>query len=104
MLSELAKHDISLDDLNIFLELGSVEAVMGAVAAGYGVSFVSRVATAHKRKHNELIEVPVDGIDLNRIIYIVRKEIDSPNRSQEVFWSFIHDPENADLLKTPGSP
>jgi DNA-binding transcriptional LysR family regulator len=104
MLSELAKHDISLDDLNIFLELGSAEAIVEAVAAGYGVSFISRVATAYKQKHNDLVEVPVEGIDLTRTIYILRKEIDTPNRPQEVFWNFIHDPENADILSIPDSP
>jgi len=33
MLSELAKHDISIDDLNIFMELGNAEAIVLTVAA-----------------------------------------------------------------------
>jgi DNA-binding transcriptional LysR family regulator len=104
MLSELAKHDISLDDLNIFLELGSSRAIVETVAAGYGVSFVSRVATAYERKNTNLVEVPVEGIELSRTIYILRKDIDTPNRAQEVFWNFIHNPENVDLLSCQTTP
>jgi hypothetical protein len=32
---------------------------------------------------------------------MVRRAIDAPNRAQEAFWSFIHDPSNADLLQKP---
>jgi DNA-binding transcriptional LysR family regulator len=35
---------VSIDDLNIVMELGSPEAIKGAVAAGLGVSILSRVA------------------------------------------------------------
>jgi DNA-binding transcriptional LysR family regulator len=46
MLSELAKFDISVDDLNIFMELGNAEAAVRMVADGYAVSFVSTLALA----------------------------------------------------------
>lgn len=38
------KAGVSIDDLNIVMELGSPEAIKGAVAAGLGVSILSRVA------------------------------------------------------------
>jgi hypothetical protein len=43
--------------------------------------------------------VPVDGFQLRRQVYMVRRTLDVPNRPQEVFWGFIHDPTNADLLR-----
>ena len=46
VLAELAKHDISLDDLNVFMELGNAEAIVRTVAAGYGISFASSLASA----------------------------------------------------------
>jgi len=104
MLSALAKFDISVDDLNIFLELGSAEAIIETVFEGYGISFVSRVATAYKRSKKDIVEVAVEGLDLTRSIYIVRKEIEPPNRAQEVFWNFFHSPKNADLLSLSISP
>jgi hypothetical protein len=35
---------------------------------------------------------------LQRNVYMVRKRISAPHRPRDVFWSFIHDPANADLL------
>lgn len=99
MLTELAKHDIRLDDLTIFLELGNAEAIVDTVAAGHGVSFVSRLATVCMLENREVVEIPVEGIQLSRKIYMARREMDTPNRPQDVFWSFIHNPDNLDLLQ-----
>ncbi|MFO8035638.1 MAG: selenium metabolism-associated LysR family transcriptional regulator [Anaerolineales bacterium] len=99
MLSELAKHDISIDDLNIFMQLGNAEAIVRTVAAGYGVSFVSSLASACPLERGNVVDVPVEGFELNRTIYMARKRLDTPHRPQEAFWSFVHDPDNADLLR-----
>jgi DNA-binding transcriptional LysR family regulator len=99
MLAELAKHDISLDDLNIFLEVGNAEAIVETVAAGFGVSFVSQLAAACALEHGKVVEVPVTGFDLRRMIYMIRQEIENRGHPQEVFWGFVHDPSNADLLQ-----
>jgi DNA-binding transcriptional LysR family regulator len=102
MLAELAKHDITLDDLNVFLELGNAEAIVRTVAAGFGVSFVSTLATACAIERGHVVEVAVAGLELQRKIYMVRCSLDDPDRPQEVFWSFVHDPANADLLHLAG--
>jgi DNA-binding transcriptional LysR family regulator len=101
MLTQLAQHDITLDDLNIFLELGNAEAIVRTVAAGFGISFVSTLATACPREQGDVAEVPVSGLELRRTIYMVRCSLEVPNRAQEAFWGFIHDPANADLLHLP---
>ncbi len=99
LLSELAKHDISLDDLNIFLELGNAEAIVRTVAAGYGVSFVSSLASACPMDRGNVIEVLVNGLNLHRTIFMVRKKLTTPNRAQDAFWSYIHDTGNQDLIR-----
>jgi DNA-binding transcriptional LysR family regulator len=100
---ELTKHDITLEDLNIFLELGNAEAIVRMVAEGYGIAFVSALATACPLERGNVVDIPVRGFDLKRNIYMTRKALDSPHRPQETFWSFVHDPTNADLLLLPGS-
>jgi len=102
VLAELAKHDISLDDLNIFMELGNAEAIVRTVAAGYGVSFVSNLATACPLERGNVVDICVDGLSLQRSVYMVRKRISAPHRPRDVFWSYIHDPANADILKLAG--
>lgn len=99
MLAELAKDDITLDDFNVFLELGNAEAIVGTVAAGYGVSFVSNLATACALERGLVEKVQVRGFTFQRKIYMVRRILDVPYRPQEVFWGFIHDPTNVDLIK-----
>jgi DNA-binding transcriptional LysR family regulator len=101
VLEELAKHDISLDDLNVFMELGNAEAIVRTVAAGYGVGFVSTLAASYPLERGNVIDVPVAGLTLERTIYMVRKSLGESNRSRDTFWSFIHAPENADLLHLP---
>jgi DNA-binding transcriptional LysR family regulator len=101
MLTELGKNDIHLDNLNIFLELGNAEAIVETVAAGFGVSFVSRLAAACAIRMKRVVPVPVHGLELQRKVYMVRRTFQSPNRAQEVFWGFVHDPYNSDLLQLP---
>jgi len=98
LLTELAKHDISVDDLNIFLELGNAEAIVSTVAAGFGVSFVSSLASACPLEQGIVVNVQVRGLDLYRMIYMVRKKLAVTSRPQDAFWSFIHDLGNLDLL------
>lgn len=80
VLSELAKHDISLDDLNILMELGNAEATVRTVAAGYGIAFVSVLASACPMERGNIAELQVAGLDLRRTIYMVRKAQVSPHR------------------------
>ncbi len=99
VLSELAKFDISLDDLNIIMELGNAEAIVRTVAAGYGISFVSRLATSCPHERGSVIELDVEGLNLDRTSYMVRNVNAPPHRPSDVFWGFIHAPENADLIR-----
>jgi DNA-binding transcriptional LysR family regulator len=104
MLTELAKYDIGLDDLNVFLELGNAEAIVRTVAAGFGVSFVSTLASACPLDRGNVVDIEVRGLNMRRTIYMVRNRLEAPNRPQEAFWSFIHDESNEDLLHLPESP
>jgi len=99
MLSELAKHDIGLDDLDIFMELGNAEAIVRTVAAGYAVSFVSTLASACPLERGHVVNVDVLGMNMRRKVYMMRKRLEDPHRAQEAFWSFIHSPINLDLIK-----
>jgi DNA-binding transcriptional LysR family regulator len=98
MLTALGQYDISLSDLDIFLEVGNAEAIVETVAAGFGVSFVSRLAAVYALERGTIVQVPVADVNLRRTVYMVRRSLDPPNRAVEVFWGFVHDPSNADLL------
>jgi DNA-binding transcriptional LysR family regulator len=99
MLAELGKHDIILDDMNIFMELGNAEAIIKTIEAGFGMSFVSRLSAEWALNQGTVAEVPVAGFDLHRRIYMAQRTIHEANRAVEAFWRFVHDPLNADLLR-----
>ena len=99
MLTELAKHDIGLDDLNVLMTLGNTAAIVHAVASGSGVAFVSQLAAECSLSQGRVIEIAIPALELKRRIYMVRPKMDNPHRAQEVFWSFVHDPENEDLIR-----
>lgn len=99
VLSELASHDISLDDLKNFMEVGNAEAIVRTVAAGYGISFVSKLAAACALERGDVVAIPVEGINLIRTIYMVRKRLKVSHRPADAFWGFIHDPTNRDLIE-----
>ncbi len=102
LLTEMAKHDITLDDLNIFLELGNAEAIVKTVEAGFGVAFVSTLAATWAVSQGRVVFVPITGFELRRTVYMIRRSLDLPNRPQDAFWGFVHHPSNADLLGMPG--
>jgi len=101
VLSELAKFDIGLNDLDIFMELGNAEAIVRTVAAGYGIAFVSKLASACPLERGNVVDLEVNGLELKRTIYMVRKTEGTPYRPRDAFWGFIHDRENADLIHLP---
>jgi LysR family transcriptional regulator, low CO2-responsive transcriptional regulator len=103
LLTELAKHDIGVDDLNILLEVGNAEAIVLSVSAGLGIAFVSKMSSAYARAWGCVVDVPINGLDLQRKICIGRKSMGPPNRAMDAFWGFIHAPENDDLYKLPES-
>jgi DNA-binding transcriptional LysR family regulator len=51
---------VSLDEVNLVMELGSREAIKGAVAAGLGVAVVSATTVAKEIKLGELVAVPIN--------------------------------------------
>jgi DNA-binding transcriptional LysR family regulator len=102
ILTEFARHDIGLDNLNVLLELGTAEAIAKTVEAGYGVSFISSLAAEWSLALGRIVSVPVNDIELQRTTYMARRKLGPPNRAQQAFWNFVHHPTNADLLHSPG--
>ena len=43
--SALAEYDISLEDLNVLLEIGNTDGIVSAVSYGLGIAFVSKAAS-----------------------------------------------------------
>jgi len=98
MLEGLEKHGISLDQINVVMELGNAEAIEMAVEEGIGIAFVSRLAAQRGLELGRIKEVEVEGLDLCRPLYMACHARRSGTAAQLKFWEFVHEPENQMLL------
>jgi len=85
---ELRRAGLRLRGVEPKLELGLQESVKSAVAAGYGVAFISRTAIEGELAAGRLAAARVEGVEPARQIYIVRARGRSATRAAEAFLSF----------------
>ena len=71
------------------LELGAIEAIKNAVAAGLGTSFVSRLAIQTEEKLGTLVVVPVEELDLRRPFYCLQHRRRHVTPATEAFLDFV---------------
>lgn len=85
---ELHGAGIRLRDLDVRLELGLQESVTSAVRAGFGVTFISRASVANDLAAGTLVEARVEGLELEREIYLVRASGRAETRAARAFLEF----------------
>ena len=85
---ELRQAGTRLRDLQPKLELGLQESARSAVAAGYGVTFISRAAIEADLAAGTLATARVKGLDPAREVSLVRAAGRSPTRAAEAFVEF----------------
>jgi DNA-binding transcriptional LysR family regulator len=88
---ELRRAGLKVRELEPGLELGLQESVKTAVAAGYGVSFISHTAIEGELAAGTLAAARVAGLDPSRQIYVVRVAGRAPRRAAEAFLAFARD-------------
>jgi DNA-binding transcriptional LysR family regulator len=88
---ELRRAGTRLRDLEPRLELGLQESARSAVSAGYGVTFISRMAIEADLAAGTLAVARVKGLDPAREISLVRSSGRSPTRAAEAFVEFARD-------------
>lgn len=70
MLNSFREAGLKYNDLNIKSRLGSTEAIVAAVQAGLGVSFVSKFASSKAKKYGRVEELEVKDVDFKRKFYL----------------------------------
>lgn len=80
---------ISLDQLNLRIELSSVRAIITAVAAGMGIALLSRTSVAEAIAEGEVAAVDVDGLDLSRFFRMVHVEGGPRNDAARAFAAHV---------------
>ena len=88
---ELRRAGTRLRDLEPRLELGLQESVKSAVAAGHGVTFISRTAIEADLAAGTLETARVKGLEPSREISLVRSAGRSPTRAADAFLEFARE-------------
>ncbi|MEX2103272.1 MAG: selenium metabolism-associated LysR family transcriptional regulator [Gaiellaceae bacterium] len=88
---ELRRAGLPARDLEPRLELGLQESVKSAIAAGYGVAFISRTAIEGELAAGTLAVARVEGLEPTRQIWVVRSRGRPPTRAAEAFLAFAAD-------------
>jgi DNA-binding transcriptional LysR family regulator len=88
---ELRRAGTRLRELQPRLELGLQESARSAVAAGYGVTFISRAAIEADLAAGALGVARVKGLDPAREISLVRASGRSPTRAADAFVAFARE-------------
>jgi DNA-binding transcriptional LysR family regulator len=85
---ELRGAGVRLRDLDVRLELGLQESVRSAVAAGFGVTFISRSGVEAELAAGTIAAARVKGLEPAREILLVRAAGRLPTRAAETFVEF----------------
>ncbi len=88
LLDGLAAHGIRLEHLSVAMELGNAEAIEMAVEAGLGISFVSFMAATKGIELGRVAMVPVDSLELERSLFLVRTPRHAATRAQMAFCEY----------------
>jgi DNA-binding transcriptional LysR family regulator len=86
----LRRQGVRLRDLDVRLELGLQESVRRAVAAGYGVTFISRTAVDSDLEAGTLTEARVQGLEATREISLASAVGRARTRVADAFVDFAH--------------
>jgi DNA-binding transcriptional LysR family regulator len=88
---ELGAAGVRFRDLDVRLELGLQESVKAAVAAGHGVTFISRSSMEPELASGSLAAARVKGLDPRREISLVRSTGRTPSRVADAFLQFARE-------------
>ena len=92
----LMEKSLSVSDLNINMVLGNTEAIKHAVAAGLGVSFVSKCTIGKELALGLLRIVKVRGLNVMRELFIIRRENEDLSPYAERILRFLNKPTPID--------
>lgn len=85
----LALHGIRKEEINVYMEAGSTEAVLASVESGMGIAIMSRWAINKLDPHRKLKGIPISDSGASRFFYVVFPRQKARRKSVESFLEYI---------------
>jgi LysR family transcriptional regulator, transcriptional activator of the cysJI operon len=89
----LAARWLSVNDLNVVMELDTTNAIISAVTSGKGVAILPKMAVRKELHYNIVREVPIDGMLIKHAFTTLYHEDDIGNPIHDAFIKFLHSKE-----------
>lgn len=90
----LARQGIRKEDLNVYMEAGSTEAVLASVESGMGVSIVSHWAVRKNGSHRMVKAVPIGDSGGYRSFYVIYPHQKNQRKSVVQFIEFLKEAQD----------
>jgi DNA-binding transcriptional LysR family regulator len=87
--NELQRFSITLDDLNIVLELTSSEAIKTAVFSGRGYALLPELSVNHELDSGSLHEVLIEDAEFKTDFFLAYLKQNPPKGAEKNFYDFI---------------
>lgn len=85
----LAMHGIRREDINVYMEAGSTEAVLASVESGMGVAIMSSWAIKRIDPYRQLQGIKISDAGASRFFYVVFPRQKARRKSVESFLDFV---------------
>jgi DNA-binding transcriptional LysR family regulator len=85
----LAANGIKKEDLNVYIEAGSTEAVLASVEAGMGISIVSRWAVKKAESYRKIRSVKISSPLVKRYFYVIYPRQKTRRKSVNNFLDYV---------------
>lgn len=89
---------LSVNDLNVALELGSNEAIKGAVMRGAGIAILSIYAVRKELETGQLLAVPFNKLDCDRDLFVVQDKRKPVSLAARQFLRFLESSPLGDIV------
>lgn len=96
----LAEYNIDIEDLPIYMELGSTQAIKEAVEVGLGVSIISKWAIKKDLKYNNLGMTRIENSNFDRGFYLVYNKHHFLTQATETFIKLLASDKLTTIIET----
>ena len=93
LIQGLKRVGLSLEQMNVVMQVSGNNDVLTSVALGAGVGFVARSLMAATRQSTDIAVIPVRRLQVDRYIYQIRRENAPYIGTLRLFWEYAFSPE-----------
>lgn len=88
LIQALNRVGLSLERMNVVMQVSGNNDVLSSVTLGAGVGFVARSLLAANRENHDIMIVPVRRLQVTRYVYMLRRESSSFTGGMRLFWEY----------------